>query len=155
MPEISVRLSDVVWTGGFSISTQKLTRPIDHSSITLEWKPHILWCCHSEIMQLPITWLCHNAKDIFYSWLGSFTTIGYRRKSDQEWDETISGNEMNMFLTKRKSLYCFIILLQWRHIQMRIFHSNESCQLAPILSIAPLFWWVERGIIAYFKRTAD
>ena len=81
--------------GGFSISTQILTRPIDHSSITLEWKPHILWCCHSEIMQLPITWLCHNAKDIFYSWLGSFITNGYRRKSDQEW--YISGQRENPF----------------------------------------------------------
>ena len=29
--------------------------------------------------------------------------------------------------------------LQWRPIQMRVFHSNESCQLAPILSLLPLF----------------
>ena len=29
--------------------------------------------------------------------------------------------------------------LQWRPIQMRIFHSNESCQLAPILSLLSLF----------------
>ena len=36
--------------------------------------------------------------------------------------------------------------IQWRPIQMRIFHSNESCLLAPILSLLPLFWWKERGI---------
>ena len=36
--------------------------------------------------------------------------------------------------------------LQWRPIQMRVFHSNESglfCTQPP--SVAPLFWWKERG----------
>ena len=37
------------------------------------------------------------------------------------------------------------IEVQWRPIQMRIFHSNESCQLAPILSLLPLFFGERKG----------
>ena len=36
--------------------------------------------------------------------------------------------------------------LQWRPIQMRAFHSNENGLFCTHpLSVAPLFWWKERG----------
>ena len=41
-------------------------------------------------------------------------------------------------------------LLKWRPFQMRAFHSNEPsnglfCTRGRPLSVAPLFWWKERG----------
>ena len=43
---------------------------------------------------------------------------------------------------------CFSVvkILQWRPIQMRAFHSKENGLFCTYpLSVAPLFWWKERG----------
>ena len=59
-------------------------------------------------------------------------------------------------LSTNQQLHINVVTIQWYPIQMRHFHSNESCQLAPILLELPLFlWWKERGKIDHIFEQSD